>query len=87
MSVMIIQVRPDAPPEAKKGLKKSVDQMYRFIEQMAKDGQPAIITITNAEWYDIWVSPGQLLEPERKTLVDQKSGAYYEQVKINLSTL
>jgi len=84
---MIIQVRADAPPEAKKGLKKSVDRMYKFIEDMKALGKPAIITITNAEWYDIWVSPGQLLEPERKTLVDQASGEYYEQVKINLSTL
>lgn len=86
MSVMIIQVRPDAPPEAKKGLKKSIDQMYKFVEEMATIGKPAIITITNAEWYDIWVEPGNLLQPERKTLTDQ-AGQIYEQVKINLSTL
>ena len=88
MSVIIIRRRDDAPEEANDFLAgKFLKQFHEYARQMMEQGQPAILTLKHSEWYDIYVVPGIVLEPERKMMIDASDGSRYEEVHINVAQL
>lgn len=88
MSVILIRRREDAPEEANDFLTdKFLKRFHEYARQMIAQGQPAILTIKHSEWYDIFVVPGYVLEPERKQMIDPSDGSRYEEVHIDVAQL